>query len=648
MGDRGRDTASRDAASRDAPPLAARARGWLALALPGALVIGLDVVRRGERFALMDGPHRLGYAGTAVLSLAAWALWLTAATRPSPARAVAALSFVLTFALSAAVQHEFFTHYNVYLALDAQLNAESIPWALAGSLPLGGRALAVAAGWLLVAIGCVAIAWRVSGPRPLGVRLALLGAAAPLIALTAVPTSYRGVQSSTPDVLYLHALRVGVTENLREALGEPPRRARFQLRTPPELPPLEPRPHPPRNVLVIVQEAVRADVSCPEPSAACDAPSAPTHAVTPGRIVFSEMRAVSSSTAVALTTMWTGLPPTAPREVLFSAPLLWDLAHHAGYRTAYWTSQHPMFANTRLLVQGAPRDRCVWATELDPVADYLIGARDELVTQRALADLDTLEEPFFAVAHYSNVHMPRRIDPERAPFQPTDRRYRRSSDEGQKNYYRNAVYLSELAVAQLVAEVRARPSGARTVILYLSDHGEAWFEHGQNNDHGATLFDEEIRIPAWIDAPPTTLTAREAEALREAREERVFQSVVAPTVLDLLGLWDAPALAAHVGRMASPPLTRRLSRAPEVLTNVSWAWEYGDPNWALMAGSRKLLARSDDARYLCFDVTADPRERHDLGPSGCSALLPLADEVFGMLPRELGRLRERPAWGWPR
>lgn len=616
--------------------------------LPAAITVGLDLARRADRFALMDRAHLLGYAATALTSLVGWGALLLVAARRTRLRSAGAIAFAATFTLSSLVQDAFFARYNVYLALDAQLDAESVPWALVGSLPLTGDLWAYGAGWLATACLCIAIARRSARRAPLSSPVAMALLVGPFVLLTMIPTSYRGVMSSTPDVLYGDALRESITLRLRHALGGAPRTARFQRRDPTPVPQTAPRLEAPRNLLVIMQEAVRADVACPTPGAPCDAPSAPSHTVTPGRIPLRELRAISSSTAIALATTWSGLAPTAPRDLLFSAPLVWEYAASAGYRTGYWTSQHPMFANTRLLVQGAPRDRCVWATQLDPMADYLIGAHDELVSERALSDLDLLGEPFFGVVHYSNVHMPRRIDPARAPFQPTDLAYRRSSDERQTNYYKNAVYLSELAVADLVAGVRAKSYGARTIIVYLSDHGEAWFEHGQDNDHGSTLFDEEIRIQAWIDAPPQTLSATERAHLERASHARVFQTAIAPTLLDLLGVWDAPALASLTQRMHSQPLTRSAESGLEVLTNVSWAWEYGDPNWALMRGGLKLLARSNDDGYHCFDTSRDPGELHDLGPAACGDLRARADDVFGMLPRDLGRLRAHPTWGWTR
>ena len=60
------------------------------------------------------------------------------------------------------------------------------------------------------------------------------------------------------------------------------------------------------------------------------------------------------------------------------------------------------------------------------------------------------------------------------------------------------------------------PGAERTVVVFLSDHGEQIGEHGQTG-HTWNLYDDEIRVPMWIDAPAGTLTDDEAAHLRAAR-----------------------------------------------------------------------------------------------------------------------------------
>lgn len=132
-------------------------------------------------------------------------------------------------------------------------------------------------------------------------------------------------------------------------------------------------------------------------------------------------------------------------------------------------------------------------------------------------------------------------------------------------------------------------------------------------------------------AAPRRLSVAHAHSVEV--DEPLFQTALLPTLLDLFGVWDEARRRGLTEAMPDVPLTRRRrSTAPVVLTNVSWAWEYDEPNWRLMRGDLKLFATSRDARYRCFDLRRDPEERHDLA----------------LRPPATSRRGERPGWGWPR
>ena len=86
-----------------------------------------------------------------------------------------------------------------------------------------------------------------------------------------------------------------------------------------------------------------------------------------------------------------------------------------------------------------------------------------------------------------------------------------------KNRYRDAAYLSDQTVAKLVRGVRATESGKRTVLVFTSDHGEAFFDDpGAYYGHTWSAREAEVRVPAWVDAPAGTLSDAERASLRAA------------------------------------------------------------------------------------------------------------------------------------
>jgi arylsulfatase A-like enzyme len=433
-------------------------------------------------------------------------------------------------------------------------------------------------------------------------------------------------------VIYLHAMG-GVVKQVTGIT--PPAHVRPGVRTPPPLPPATPKPSGSRvakpNVLFIITESVRADAHCSAPTADCKISPA-INAALPNRMPLLQMRSNDSTTAISLAVLWSGLPPTASRHDLHTAPLLFDYAHAAGYDTAYWSSHHMMFANSRLYVQDLPTSHQTGATDLDPLADMDLGARDDLLTERIRHDFSSMREPFFAVAHYGNTHIPYRIDKADPPFQPSTDSKSPEYNEAFRNYFLNAVYLQDKTMADMIRFVRAQPFGARTIIVFTSDHGEAFREHGQLG-HTSSILDEEIHVPAWIDAPEGTITDDERKAIESLRSSLLFHIDLAPTILDMLGLENEPGFASYYAPMVGRSLLRPVERtAPIALTNCAGVWGCAFRNWGMMSGSKKLEAREWDTTWHCYDVLEDPREQHDLGAAACGDLAGRAEALHGGLP----------------
>ena len=154
--------------------------------------------------------------------------------------------------------------------------------------------------------------------------------------------------------------------------------------------------------------------------------------------------------------------------------------------------------------------------------------------------------------------------------------------------------------------------------------------------HTFSVFDEEIKVPGWVDAPTGTLTAEERRSLAAKRDAFTFHVDFAPTILDLMGVLGDPALDRFKAKMLGTSLLREATTTrPLPLTNCSESWSCGFENWGYIRSHLKLAARSGDRRYHCFNLLADPLERHDLGPHACGELEGLAVATFGRLPGEM-------------
>ena len=447
-----------------------------------------------------------------------------------------------------------------------------------------------------------------------------------LASLWLVKSSYRPIQASTSDVLYFHGVVASYQEQLHVTAAAP--RIRPQRRRTLTVPRLTRAPTPRRNVLLILQESQRFDVTCTEFDPDCPAATRASNPLVPSRVPFLRWHSLGSSTSLSCMTLWTGMLPSDPLPQLESAPTIFRYAEAAGFHPIYLTSQYlAAFQNMRLQFQNEPIERFVHASHLNMKADWDTGASDMALSDYASAHWSELPEPFFAIVHYANQHQPYVEDPDRAPF-AYDPSKSYESRENQLVRNRNVVYLSDLAVARFLEAVKHSETGQRTVILYTSDHGEGMGEHGWSG-HTVTHFETEIHVPTWLDAPPDTLTDAERTHVGERKLAWLTHADVTPTFLDLLGVWDAPELASFRAHMMGVPLTRPLEPPkPLPLTNDSWIWESTHRSWGYMHGNLKAMALDGSEALRCYDLDVDPEERLDLGEERCGELPRLTRALF--------------------
>ncbi len=607
----------------------ARLRRWVGRALllvPGLLVVAWDLSL--QRFApLRSGADgAAAYAGCATLVIVLWgALTLAATARRGPFRWGGRAALLLLAFLAVGSQLYTFGRYHAFLNTASMLVGTSM-------LPsVRQQVWFDSAGFLRSVLPPVAVALfllfllRRLGrpPRRASPRAAADVATVALCALL-LYAPHGDQQDAGPfDAVYIQ----GMGNLARAVWDKNPLLARAHPgpRFPTPVPPLTARPSRPRNVVFVLTESVRAASACVAYDPDCKTTPF-SNAAAKGRIPLLAMRSVDSTTAISLGVMWSGISPAASRQELHSAPLIWEYANAAKVDTAYWTSQHLLFGNSGEWLQGIQWGHSVSASELEPEPDLEVGADDGTLVTYVNAHLQDLKEPYLAVVHLSNTHMPYAIDDSDAPFQPqgADGWHGKALEIG--NRYADAIYHQDRAVARLIEAVHARPDASRTIIVFLSDHGEQLYEKGSYG-HTGTLYEPEVLIPAWIDAPSGTLSPDEEASLRSLTHAPVTTMDVLPTLLDLIGVADDPAikplskaiLGKSLLRGGSPPTT------PFVMTNCSELWACAFRNWGAIAGTKKLVGMQGGTGWSCFDLADDPDERLDRGPEECASLIALTE-----------------------
>jgi len=606
----------------------ARLRRWASralLLLPGLLVIGCDLALQHGAPLRADRATKLVYGELAAMGLALWAaLFVAANARRGIWRSWGRGWLVVLAFLAVGGQLYTFGRYRAFLSTSSMLVGTAM-------LPSIGQQLWFDSASFLRAVlppivGVLVILLlqrRVAPPRQRSPRIAADLATVLLCVLALYAPRTDDKDTGPFDALYIN----GMGQLARAVWDKNPCLARAHpgVRSPVPVPALVARPERPRNVLFVLTESVRAMSSCVAYDPDCRTTPF-SNAAAKARLPLTQMRAVDSTTAISLGVMWSGISPAASRDALHSAPLVWEYAIAAKVDTAYWTSQHLLFGNSGAWLQGIPWGHHVSATELEADPDLETGADDGALVSYVNAHLGELHEPYFAVVHLSNTHMPYAIDEADAPFLPQGPENWHGHEVEIGNRYADAIYHQDRAIGRLIDATRARPESARTVIVFLSDHGEQLYEKGAFG-HTGTLFEPEVRIPAWVDAPPGTLSPSEEAHLRALQDTPLTTMDVLPTLLDLVGVMDDPAIGPLATTFVGKSLLRGGSplSSPVVMTNCTELWACAFRNWGAIEGTRKLIGMQGASRWSCFDLKDDPEERSDLGAEGCGSLVTLSE-----------------------
>ena len=373
------------------------------------------------------------------------------------------------------------------------------------------------------------------------------------------------------------------------------------------------------NVLLVSIDTLRPDhLGC------YGAPSSPSPAIDAlcrESLVFDQAIAHAPSTLPSHASMLTSLLPQhhgasfSERRPLAEDHLsLAETLQAAGYRTASFND-------------GGQVGK-VWG--LDQGFDvYESGDSDRFapIVERALGWLDREvvgeDAPFFLFLHTYEVHHPytpapedvatleerrglasyegwlgptvgvkelRRINQGWIELDAADRQYVETT-------YDAEILAMDRAFAKLVTGLVERGLWEETVVVFTSDHGEEFGEHGKMGWHAHTLYDELLKVPLVV--KPAAPDADGWAGRRMRPQVRLID--IAPTVLALAGL-EIPS--AFAGRNLRPVVAGEDTSTPYAVAKRD---SPGDTAPTAVRGNRWKLYRN-----RLFDLQADPGETLDV------------------------------------
>src|SRR5512143_964127 len=239
----------------------------------------------------------------------------------------------------------------------------------------------------------------------------------------------------------------------------------------------------------------------------------------------------------------------------------------------------------------------------------LVGA--DVVVDSALAFLRSRRGlPTFLYVHTMDPHVPyeppppfdRMFEPLPAPGHPgrdprTD--YKEPLDrERMVGQYDGDVAFGDREFGRFVRELKAAGLYRDALLVFLSDHGEEFLDHGRWL-HGRSLFDELIRVPLVVKLP-----GNRGAGTRVAGQVQGID--VVPTVLEAMGLPLPPDLGGQ-------PLQRMLSGEARPRAAIAEISHRDFVAHGVRTDGDKYIRRfSPDDDELYFDLRNDPKETKSL------------------------------------
>ena len=453
--------------------------------------------------------------------------------------------------------------------------------------------------------------------------LALIGAAVPIARYPAVRAS---APRLAPELRWL-GLRAEAAQELEatmsvrtSGLGGPP-----QMAYEPAQPTLRP------NVLIVMLESVPQNIM--------DAPEAPIAipnllALGSQSVRFERAYAPSVHSDYAQMAILSSLHPRKFEQhdyygrLFYPRALVWDALHAAGWRTGMFSCQNEGWGNMIDFLRTPGLDVLRHSVDWPNAPKKGEGSETKVFEETVVEAWEQWlgtpdEQPWMAYLNFQATHFSYEIPEDAArPFLPDAMDFPASflSYPGDKipvvrNRYLNALHYSDLYLGEIRRILEERNEWDDTVVVVVSDHGEAFYEHGFPT-HGTTLHEEQVRSLMMVRIP-------EVEA--RSVEEPVSLMDLAPSLLEILGL---PKHGNFQGRSDVFEAGYSADGRPFFFTIQGITDEDG-----ILLDDWKYIVNWRSGKQTLYDLGTDPGELVDLDG--------LKEERSRILATELGRFLAR-------
>ncbi|MGD9014135.1 MAG: sulfatase-like hydrolase/transferase, partial [Desulfobacterales bacterium] len=251
------------------------------------------------------------------------------------------------------------------------------------------------------------------------------------------------------------------------------------------------------------------------------------------------------------------------------------------------------------------------------VSDRRTAAADEVFdsARQAIAQIKA-DERFLCFLHLMDVHNDLWKKPGGIDF----------GDAPRDVYDNNLSYLDG-AFEGFIAWLKTHHIYDKTVILFTSDHGEQFWEHGASL-HGHTLYEEEIRIPAILLIHGIQ---------RRFEDVPVIAADMAPTIAELAGYAvDPPYDDPHMG-ISLVPLILEDERTPYLQRDIVGRASFKRRYFLYRNWQWKFVYLAELDLIQLFNVADDPLEQENLIEEKPGLAAELEQQLLDYLKRVEGK-----------
>ncbi len=406
-----------------------------------------------------------------------------------------------------------------------------------------------------------------------------------------------------------------------------------------------------RNVIIVLVDTLRADHMSTYGYERLTSPYIDDFAA--GAVVFEHARSQSSCTFPSVNSLMTSRYPDVfagqgPGQfgIPDEYPAVAEVLNDRGYFTLA-VSQSAVVRNT----PSKHNPNGGFGRGFDRFVEGCVWKHGACLNRKIFKELDLIDKPFFLYLHYMEPHAPYRHPPKHPlqfageyegfdfihdgdprpigkmiyddgpEYEITDRDIQHLVD-----LYDDEIRYFDDIFRSLLQELEARGLLDETMIVFASDHGEEFLEHGHIN-HCRGVWDTVTHVPLFFKIPG--VDGKRFDAAVENLD-------IVPTILDYLAI--AGEDFGFEGRSLRPLIEGRKLPTRHAFAKQTQYRSSDD-------GRFHLILDSDNDVFTLFDIRNDPLEQHDLYDPSHLEFRPLSDALFGWLEQtsQLQRLIESTA-----